>query len=553
MKNKGVAIRYEDIAPNAKENFDIVASESKFNTVNQLKMDNLQVENYANPCELYQTLLDGTYETLPDNADNIDIGLWSIQLSDSNGYFSSPITLTLTSNEQYASQGFTFAFDTYNEIFCNDLNITWYRNNLQIATADFMPDNAYYFCQNKVENFDSVTITFKRINMPYNRLKLAVIHYGYTTFFYGDELKNVRVMQQIDPISSELAINTADFILASKRNIDYSFQTKQSLLIYFNGELKASVFVKKSTRKAKRLWNVKSEDYIGLMDNIPYYGGIYTNKNAVELLTDIFTVAKVPYSIDDVFLNDTVTGYIPFTTCREALMQVAFAIQAVVDTSNSDVVKVFKLEQEVKQTIPLNRIIQGQNFVNDITVTSIRLTAHSFKPITETTEVYNSEQSGTGTNIFVSFSEPLHDLSIVNGIIVSYGTNYAVINADVECVLSGRKYEHTTQTKIKANPIVLNNEKENVISIKDATLVSSSNIDSVLENCYNWLVKTDTINLKIVEGRHEVNGSIVSDMPVNLGENINTETEYLGVLSGRLISQSFNLNGNIIVKEAVIK
>ena len=46
---------------------------------------------------------------------------------------------------------------------------------------------------------------------------------------------------------------------------------------------------------------------------------------------------------------------------------------------------------------------------------------------------------------------------------------------------------------------------------------------------------------------------IIYDKAVNVGENINAETEYLGVVSGRLIKQSFNLNGNIIVKEAVLK
>ena len=46
---------------------------------------------------------------------------------------------------------------------------------------------------------------------------------------------------------------------------------------------------------------------------------------------------------------------------------------------------------------------------------------------------------------------------------------------------------------------------------------------------------------------------IIYDKAVNVGENINAETEYLGVVSGRLIKQSFNLNGNIIIKEAVLK
>jgi hypothetical protein len=82
--------------------------------------------------------------------------------------------------------------------------------------------------------------------------------------------------------------------------------------------------------------------------------------------------------------------------------------------------------------------------------------------------------------------------------------------------------------------------------------------------------------LKIVEGKHIQYGEpyrygaglkygtglkyggkypniVVYDKVVNVGENIQAETEYLGIVGGRLIKQSFNLNGNIIIKEAVLK
>ena len=312
------------------------------------------------------------------------------------------------------------------------------------------------------------------------------------------------------------------------------------------------------------------------MDSIPYYGGIYTKKNAVELLTDIFAVAKVPFEVDGVFVDATVTGYIPFTTCRDALMQVAFSIQAVVDTSNSEVVKVFALEEDVKQTIPLNRIMQGLNFADEETVTGVEVAVHSYKPIAETVDVYDANESGMGKNIFVKFSEPLHDLSITNGVIVSRGTNYAVINAIAGCILKGQKYEHTTQTKRKNNPIVLASDVEKIVAIDNATLVSQYNIDNILSKCYNWLINVNSTNLKIVEGKHIKYGEpykygtglkygtgikyggkypniVTYDKPVNVGENIKAETEYLGIVGGRLIKQSFNLNGNIIVKEAVLK
>lgn len=561
MNNKGVSIQYGDVAPEAKENFVPTASESEFDTLTQLQRYNLNFPNYANPCELYQTVLDGTARAFPSIPEQANLGLWSEQISNDDGTFTQPIVLELESAGQYSSRGLTLTFDTYNDIFATKLSIKWLRiTDEKITLLDnkiFTPDNAFYFCQNPVDNYNKIVITFISLNMPQNRLKLRAIDYGYGVVFYGDELRNVKLIQEIDPISSQISINTADFTLDSRADTNYSFQTKQSLNVYFNGELKATTFVKKSTRKSKRLWNIQSEDYIGLMDGIPYYGGIYTNRNAVELLTDIFAVAKVPYSIDDVFADAKVTGYIPYTTCRDALMQVAFAIQAVVDTSDSDVVKVFSLEEDVKQTIPLNRIMQGQNFSDEETVTGVEVTTHSYKPITETLEVYNSDESGTGENIFVKFSEPLHDLSITNGTIVLGETNYAVINANDNSVLIGQKYEHTTQTRRKNNPVVLANEIEKIIAVNNATLVSQYNVDNLLEKCYNWLIRTNSTNLKIVEGKHiqygETSNIITYDKRVNVGDCIYAETEYLGTVEGRITKQTFNLNGGIIIKDCIMK
>ena len=575
MNNKGVAIRYGDVAPEAKENFvPNVSDRTYFVDLSQLQKYNLDFPNFVNPCELYSMVLDGNGLPFPETPENENMGLWSEQLSEQDGTFANPIVLTLESEGKYSSQGFTFTFDTLNKIYPSHINIMWYGDDEQLAEDDFYPNDSIYFCRKFVESYNRIVITFYSLNMPKNRLKVRVIDHGYGTFFYGRELRNVRIIQEIDPISSEISINTSDFTLDSKTDIIYSFQAKQPLSVYFNGKLISTSFVRSSKRQSKSVWQIQGEDYIGLMDSIPYYGGIYTNKNAVELLTDIFTVAKVPYSIDDVFADAVVTGYIPFTTCRDALMQVAFAIQAVVDTSNSEVVKVFALEEDVKQTVPLNRIMQGQNFADEETVTGVEVAVHSYKKITETIDVYDANESGTGQNIFVKFSEPLHDLSITNGIIVSRGTNYAVINANAGCILRGQKYEHTTQARRKNNPIVLANETEKIVAIDNATLVSQYNIDNILNKCYNWLIRTNSTNLKIVEGKHIQYGVSVKygqrkygtfkygektpnvltyDKVVNVGENIKAETEYLGVVGGRLIKQSFNLNGNIIIKEAVLK
>jgi hypothetical protein len=578
MKNKGVAIQYGAVAPEAKENFYPSASEKKFDTLSQLQRYNLNFPNYANPCELYQTVLDGTAVAFPSAPNDANLGLVSEQISGEDGAFENPIVLTMTSNGQYSSMGITFTFDKWNDIYPKRVSVQWYRvlDGVEslLSEKEYAPDSAFYFCQNNIEGYNKLVITFYDLNMPKNRLRLVSIDYGYGTIFYGNELRGVKIIQSLDPISSEISINTADFTIDSKSDVEYSFQAKQPLSIYFNGSLKATTFVKKSTRKAKNLWSIQSEDYIGIMDSVPFQGGIYVDAMAVDVLAEIFSIAKVPYKIDEVFNESKISGYIPYTSCRKALMQVAFAIQAVIDTSESDVVNVFALDEEVKQNVPLKRIMQGQNFSDDDAVTAVEVTSHSYKAISEIVDAYDASESGTGESIFVKFNEPLHDLSISNGEILLSGTNYAVINASDGCILRGQKYEHTTKTKRKTNPLVLASDIEKVVSITDATLVSKDNIDKVLQKCYNWFERTNQTNLKIVEGKHIIYGKVATygsvlygefpygykspdevlyDEPVSVGKKINAETEYLGVVSGILIKQSYNLDGNIIVKEAVLK
>ena len=89
MATNGVSIYYGDIAPGAKENFVPTASESEFDTLSQLQQYNINFPNYANPCELYSVVLDGTAQAFPSVPGQANLGLWSERLSYENGNFES--------------------------------------------------------------------------------------------------------------------------------------------------------------------------------------------------------------------------------------------------------------------------------------------------------------------------------------------------------------------------------------------------------------------------------------------------------------------------------
>ena len=574
MKN-GVAIKYGDIALGAKENFaPSMSNIEPFSDVSILKENNISFANYGNPIEKYSVLLDGSSIPFPAETQGKRFGVWSSILSGDDGYFERPLILSLKATELFTSSGITVTFDDVQGIFPTEAIVSWYRGDEKIAEQEFQPNSGKYFFNKKVEYYDGVEFQFLRLNMPQNRLKIHSIDYGIGVIFYGDELKYAKISQSIDPISTQIEINTCDFEIYSKRNVEYSFQTQQPISIYFDGKLKSTCFVNNAKRNSLKGWRVQSEDYIGLMDSIPYNGGMYFDKNADEIISDIFFVAKVPYELSENFVGIKVSGHIPYTTCRNALMQVAFAIGAVVDTSESELVKIYSLPNEVSQEIPSTRVMNGQTTVEKNVVTAVEMTAHSYKKTDEQSAVYDANESGIGENIFVLFGEPLHSLSISNGEIISSGANHAIINANVGCSLVGKKYQHNTTTKTKRNPLVSPNDIENVVSVQGATLVSYSNVDNLLHSCYNYIVNSKDLRMKIIDGKSVVEGStikygqrkygqfkygeknkdfVIYDKPTKVGDVVIVPFEFSNKKEARIIKQRFSLVGGIIIKDSELR
>ena len=578
MNNEGVKISYGDIAVGAKENFvPQVNSEDveSFVDLTQLNKYNLNFPNYGNPCEYGMVLLDSTAIPFPSNPQNENMGIWFSYKENISA--NNPIVLTLTGDGQYSSQGFTFTFDTNNNVYCNNLDISWYREDILLETKNFTPNSAFYFCHNKVENFTKVVIKFNSINLAGSRLRLRSVDFGYGTFFYGDVLRNVNVIQELDPISSEIPTSTVDFTLDSNTDIEYSFQSKQPLSVYFNGELRSVCFVTSSARESKSVWRVETEDYIGQLSKLTFTGDIYVDKNAKELLESIFSQANIPLEIDSALNDSVISGHIPICDCREAVRQICFAIGAVCTTSNRKNVYIYKLSNEITQTIPLSRIRQGQSFSIEDRVTEVRVTAHSFEKMITQTELYKADESGIGDEIFVQFSAPMYNLTIKNGEILKNSdnslkssANYAIIKAEAGCVLKGYEYGDVATVYTKRNDIISISDLENVVEVTDATLVTAANVNQVLDRVFNNAIKTNGTNLKIYEGKTRKpdtgaiygagiygiakygvveKGGFEYDSIVNLGDIITAETEYLGNVTGRIKSQRYSLNGGIIVKE----
>ena len=590
-----VRIDYGGVATGAKDDFvPDVSNKTDFTDLSQLTQDGLTFPNYGNPCEVYTVPLDGSVEPIPTETEGLNFGWWTQKISTETGEFDTPIALTLTADNLYTSSGITFTFDTINNIYSNYLYIKWYRDDELISDMEFFPDSAFYFCENKVELFNKIEVIFYSINTSFNRMRLHAIDYGMRISFFGDELRNVKITQEINPLSTSIPISTCNFTLDSKRNIDYAFQEYQPLSVYFNDSLIMKCFIKTAKRKGRNLWDIQAEDYVAILEknqcagNMYYYVANNRSAKATSVLKSIFESAHMTeneYEIDPYFDDVDVVGYIPYTSCREALKQVCFASGGVVDTSNSDKVRVIRLSDDVTQTISLERIRQGQNFNFDKKATVVELTYHSYN--TSTTEITTLYETGSGedeaeTGLVYKPSEPMADYTVrkatgdaAGGTIIFEHVNYVIFDIQENSVLKARKYIHSSLVKSKTNPDVLQTDPDNIISITNATLVNKRNVDETLERCYNYYKEPSYVNLKIIEGKKEVeigyakygeakygealygvetkSRAVVSDPTTKVGDVVISQTECLGDVKGRILKQTYTLNGNILVKDSRLK
>ena len=367
-----VKITYKDISLTAKDNSAPTCSNKQsFSKLDQLKENNLTFKKFAT-CEEDYWLLDGTFENMLDDLSNENFGLWSKSISGDSGDFEDKPTLEITFSSYQTSVGLTLQFNKATNDYCNSLNIKWYQGENLLSSKDFTPDNAQYFCQNNVTNFNKLVIIFNSTNNPYRFLKLQGIEYGVIREFEDEELRSASLLEEVSLISEEISINTLNFSIDNKANIDFMFQKKQPLKVEYGNNLMGTFFIENSKRTSKTVYEIEAVDYIGLLDKVYFEGGTYTSTSASTLIDSI--MGSIPYELDSVLGAKTLSGTLERCTKREALLQVLFAIGGVISTARSDKVKIFSLNSTLISSISEDEIYTGCSFENDDEVTEIRLT-----------------------------------------------------------------------------------------------------------------------------------------------------------------------------------
>lgn len=420
--------------------------------------------------------------------------------------------------------------------YCTKLRVKWYSEGKLLSDMEFMPDAVRYFCSNYVQLYDKIVITFYETSQPFRPVFITRIDYGIYRDFFSDELLTTSCLQEVNAISENISVNTLNFTVRTETNIPFDFQKKQKLAVYFNGQRIGNFYLKNGARKNRTDYQMDSHDAIGVLDGNEFTGGIYTGQTAAVVIGQIFDGEDFGYLLDDTLSDIPLFGHIPYTTKRNALVQVAFAIGAVVDTSNYDGVMIYSQQTELSGTFTQADAFDGLTLEHSDVVTGIRISVHTYQPSEEIEELYNDVLNGTAE---VIFSEPHYDLSVAGGELVKHGDNYAVIKGTGETViLRGKKYTHLTTSLLKENPAIVFNK--NVKEVSSATLVHTGNAKEVLNRVYEYYQRAENVR-----------GDVLLSNKM-LGQVVGVDTAYDGQREGTIESISYQFGIKEIRAEVVI-
>jgi len=438
-------------------------------------------------CEHNYTALDGSYGALR-NGENT--ALWSRMQSAAGTRLLSPdVTLEITFGGLQNSPGLAFKFDTQNNTWCDMLRARWHRGNTLLSDQMFYPGSPEYTCRNRVELYDRITVDFMRMNLPGRFLRVEHILFGIVRVFGDGELESLTINEGYDPTGRTLFINSAGFTVNTKDPLAYIFMKRQPLHIKYNGELMGTYYIDKSRKYADRRYSIEAVDKIGVLDaSDDFMGGIYTNIPAKTLLNNIMG-GIFDLEIDASLENIPINGWLPVMKRREALAQVAVAVGAMIDTSRSGAVMIRPVpdssdNNNAERVIDKDRVYQSGYIDVEFPCTGIELIEHSFTAGTEIKELYKDILTGEKT---VMFSEPVSDLTITNGTIISSGANFAVIRGTgAACTLRGRPYIDVQSSVVIKSGEFIEGTQEKIEKIADCWLVNKNNSQKTAQRLFEY-------------------------------------------------------------------
>ena len=152
-------------------------------------------------------------------------------------------------------------------------------------------------------------------------------------------------------------------------------QKNQPMHLYRNGQQIAAHDITDSSREAQQYYVFRCQSAIGRLEE-DFPGGSYDSYPVDQLLGEI--LEGFAFTLHEQFSEETVTGFLPVCSRREALQQIAFAMGAVVTTQGDGTVHLTPPETAVSGSFEKSSIFTGAKVSREAQTAAVQLLSHSY-------------------------------------------------------------------------------------------------------------------------------------------------------------------------------
>lgn len=413
------------------------------------------------------------------------------------------------------------------------------------------------------------------------------------TTFTKREISKCSIVAQTDPLSLTLYSNVAEFTITPENELEFEFSKTVPFMIYFDNKHQLKVYADKinKSQTSKVSYSIQASDSFEKLDLSYFIGDTYENKNALNLLHEIWASSKIDWDIayvpgDEDFSQLKISGYMPYCTTRQALSQFMFNVGAYLRKSAIGIMAVRKLKLDEEGVfIPKERIKDGTKIVENDDVVSVTKTNYTLE-YDSTSELSSRKNFSTGilhpgetvtnkkfiVNEFGEFSGAykwkypgdeggLSSTSKLEYFNVEKHTNHLVASyklkdtetKSVSYSITAHRYRVLTDDVTFYRDNVENTLGQNIDVVGQVLTSTETDIQNAVDRIFKYYSNNKYIEAQIYERKlYAEDGSIVTDSSVNVGDIVRMETSE-GIARGIVVYQKYNLNGNILLKDSKIK
>jgi len=395
VRRTSAKVTYELIDTTAKDEAVVTVNdeETLVSRLHQVKNDIEEGTNYRfTTLERGYFKLDGSNRLTPKKTEHtkLELGWWSHNISDENGNFNKPPTITYNFSTPHSSVGFTFTFDAE---YPTRLKMDFY--DLDNALIDSMivdNDSTKLFVIAGVESYAKVVISFLSTLNPYRRIRYTELTFGIVQNYTDKDIIELKITRDMTIIENSIPVSEIEFTI-DNINKKFNIVNPQGVYAYLQDKqvIKTQIGVYLDDDTIEYIdtgkyyldeWETenitatfRARDILNFIsDKLLYSNANIETKSLKEFLIDIFTFAGIEkYNIDSSLDNITVTTKITDKEIKKLIKDICIASNTIIYVDRDNTVIIKPLPTDVTHKIELKNTykvpkIELDNKYNNINV-----------------------------------------------------------------------------------------------------------------------------------------------------------------------------------------